>query len=77
MSYKPKLYTDLAPDLLVSDAEEVLAFCSTVFNAERLRVIPGGDGRIVHAECRVGDTVLMMGEADGPPAMLHVYLDDP
>ncbi|GAB5505930.1 MAG: VOC family protein [Rhizobiaceae bacterium] len=77
MSYKPKLYTDLAPYLLVRDAEEVLAFCSTVFNAERLRVIPGEDARIVHAECRVGDTVLMMGEADGPPTMLHVYLADP
>ena len=26
---------------------------------------------------RIGDSVLMMGEADGPPAMLHLYLADP
>jgi uncharacterized glyoxalase superfamily protein PhnB len=31
----------------------------------------------MHAECRIGDTVLMMGEAEGPPAMLHLYLEDP
>lgn len=31
----------------------------------------------MHAECRIGDTVLMMGEADGPPTMLHLYLADP
>jgi uncharacterized glyoxalase superfamily protein PhnB len=77
MSYKPDGYTDLAPYLLVRDAKAVLAFCETVFGAIRLRVIPGEDGRIMHAECRIGDTVLMMGEADGPPTMLHIYMDDP
>ena len=77
MTYKPDGYPDLAPYLLVQDAEAVMTFCETVFGATRLRVIPDGHGGIMHAECRIGDTVLMMGEADGPPAMLHVYLDDP
>ena len=77
MSYKPDGYTDLAPYLLVGDAEAVLAFCETVFGAARLRVISNEDGSIMHAECRIGDTVLMMGEADGPPVTLHVYVDDP
>ncbi|MDT1064083.1 bleomycin resistance protein [Paracoccus sp. CPCC 101403] len=77
MPYKPDGYTDLAPYLLVPDAETVLRFCETVFGAQRLRVIRGEGTRIVHAECRIGDTVLMMGEAEGPPAMLHLYLPDP
>lgn len=77
MSYKPAGYTDLAPYLLVKDANAVLTFCEAVFAATRLRVIPDTDGGILHAECRIGDTVLMMGEADGPPAMLHFYLEDP
>ena len=38
------------------------------------------DGRIMHAEVRIGDSVVMMGEAsdDNPPipAMLHLYLED-
>lgn len=77
MSHKPDGYTDLAPYLLVRDAGAVLEFCEAVFGAERLRVIPDGGGGILHAECRVGDTVLMMGEAEGPPATLHLYLPDP
>ena len=77
MTYKPESYTDLAPYLLVKDAEAVLAFAETVFNGKRLRVIPDGKGGIMHAEIRIGDTVLMMGEAEGADAMLHLYLDDP
>lgn len=77
MSYKPDNYTDLAPYLLVKDAESVLQFCETVFDATRLRVISGEGGGIMHAECRIGDTVLMMGEAEGPSTMLHIYLPNP
>jgi PhnB protein len=77
MSYKPDGYTDLAPYLLVSDAEAVLAFCESVFGAIRLRVVPRDNGGVIHAECRIGDTVLMIGEAEGPPMMLHLYIDDP
>lgn len=77
MSYKPDGYTDLAPYLLVEDAEAVMTFAERVFDAVRLRVIPRTGGGIMHAEVRIGDTVLMMGESDGPPAMLHLYVADP
>lgn len=77
MAYKPDSYTDLAPYLLVQDAEAVLTFCETVFAATRPRVISRDAGGIMHAEYRIGDTVLMMGEADGPATMLHLYLEDP
>jgi PhnB protein len=77
MRYKPDGYTSLSAYLMVPDAEAVLAFCETVFGATRLRVIPREGGGIMHAECRIDDTVLMMGEAEGPPATLHLYLPDP
>ena len=76
MSYKPDGYTDLAPYLVVSDPRAVLDFCAAVFDAEELRVVRDGD-RIMHAECRIGDTVLMIGGAEGTPAMLHIYCEDP
>lgn len=77
MSWKPDHYNDLSPYLLVKDAEATLAFCEAVFGATRLRVIPRDGGGIAHAECRIGDSVLMMGEADGAATMLHLYLADP
>ena len=76
MTYKPPGYTDLAPYLLVADPEAEMAFCEAALGAERLRVFHDGD-RIMHAELRIGDTVLMLGGADGPPAMVHLYLPDP
>ncbi|MEL7117185.1 MAG: bleomycin resistance protein, partial [Pseudomonadota bacterium] len=78
MAYKPDGYTDLAPYLVVPDPEAVLTFCSEVFGAQRLRVIHRPDGSVMHAECRIGDTVLMMGgQAGGAPLTLHLYLPDP
>lgn len=77
MDWKPEGYTELAPYLLVTDAEAVLDFVGRAFGARTLRVVRDGK-RIAHAETRVGDTVLMMGEtADGAPAHLHLYLADP
>ncbi len=78
MTYKPTGYTSVSPYLLVRDAKRTLGFLKTVFGAERLRVIPseGGDG-IMHAEARIDDSVVMMGEtAEGADAHVHVYVKD-
>lgn len=79
MACKPEGYTDLAPCLPVPDAEAVPAFCTTVLDAERSRVIPAKNGAgILHAECRIRDTLLMMGEtAEGPGARRQACVDDP
>jgi PhnB protein len=78
MKYKPDGYTSLAPYLIVPDAEAVLDFAEAVFAAERLRVIRDEAGTIRHAECRIDDTVLMVGQMpENPlPAYLHVYVAD-
>ncbi len=78
MAYKPEGYTSLAPYLIVRDAERTLDFVAHVFGAERLRVIPcEGKSGIMHAEARIDDTVLMMGEApEGPDTNVHVYVPD-
>ncbi|GGL59616.1 VOC family protein [Wenxinia marina] len=76
MSYKPDGYTDLAPYLLLADPAAELRFCEEVLGGERLRVFEE-DGRIGHAEVRIGDTVLMLAGFEGPPAMVHLYLPDP
>ena len=79
MPYKPDGYPDVSPYLLVRDAEATLAFLEAVFGATRLRVMPREDGDgIVHAEARIGESVVMMGETpDGPDTNVHVYVTDP
>lgn len=78
MPWKPDGYPSVSPYLIVRDAEKTLAFVTAVFGGERLRVIPREDGRgIMHAEARIDDSVIMMGEMpDGPDTNVHVYLQD-
>jgi uncharacterized glyoxalase superfamily protein PhnB len=76
MAYKPLGYTSVSPYLLVRDVNKALAFLKDVFGAEPLRVIAREDGAgIEHAEARVDDSVIMMGETpEGPDTYVHVYV---
>ena len=77
MQTKPEGYNSQFPYLVVADPEAVLAFCEAAFGAERLRVFRDGN-RIEHAECRIDDTVLMVGGSpNGTSAMLQLFLPDP
>ncbi|MBV0892769.1 VOC family protein [Paracoccus sp. Z118] len=77
MAWKPDGYTSVSPYLYVRDAERTLAFLQAVFGAERLRVIPRPGGGVMHAEARIDDTVVMMGEvAEAPDSQVHVYVPD-
>lgn len=78
MAWKPPGYTSVSPYLVVTDAERTMAFAEAVFGATRLRSFPGEDGAgIMHAEIRIDDTVVMMGEAPrSGNAHVHVYVPD-
>ena len=75
--YKPDTYTSLAPYLIIEDARLQLAFIKAVFDVDPLFTVPGEGGGIGHAEVRIDDTILMMGEAPGEAgAHLHLYVAD-
>lgn len=75
--YKPAGHNSLSPYLIVDDARAALAFIRAVFGAEPIFVHRGDTGDIVHAEVKIDDTVLMIGQMPGgPDAHLHVYVPD-
>lgn len=78
--YKPEGYTSVAPYLLVNGAAATVDFLVAVFDAERLRTVPGEDGRLRHAEVRIDDTVLMLADAvegwEAVPTHVHIYVPD-
>ncbi|MEP7241917.1 MAG: VOC family protein [Devosia sp.] len=77
MTYKPAGYTSVAPYLLIKDADTTLRFIEQAFGGQRLRIMPREDGSTQHAEIRIDDTVVMMGEIpDGPAAHVHIYVVD-
>ncbi|PUA28935.1 MAG: extradiol dioxygenase [Cellvibrio sp. 79] len=79
-SYKPEHYNSVSPYLVVAGADNTINFLKKVFGAVELRRHSDADGRVMHAEVRIDDTVVMI--ADGGegwpsiPAHVHVYVND-
>jgi len=78
--WKPEGYSSVSPYLIVERAQEVIDFMIEVFGGGALRRYEMPDGSIMHAEVRIDDSVIMIGEAGGEwspqPANLHVYVED-
>jgi PhnB protein len=78
--YKPAGYTSVAPYLIVAGANATIDFVKEVFDATELRRFADPDGRVMHAEVRLDDTVVMFGDAaegwPAAPAHVHVYVSD-
>ncbi|MGJ8533015.1 MAG: VOC family protein [Alphaproteobacteria bacterium] len=75
--YKPTGYTDISPYLIVDDAQATLNFIRDAFSGEQLRVHLRDNGEIMHAEARIGDSVVMIGQmAGGADAHIHLYVSD-
>ena len=79
-AYKPEGYTSVAPYLIVDGADQTIDFLVKAFGAVELRRFPSPDGGVMHAEVRIDDTVVMLGDG-GPgfpprPTDVHVYVPD-
>ena len=76
MHWKPDNYSQVSPYLVVDGAAGTIDFLVDVFGAERLRQFPAPDGRVLHAEVRIGDSVIMIadGNEGWPPVPAHVHM---
>lgn len=79
-SYKPKNYNSVSPYLVVDGASATIEFLKTVFGAIELCRFLRPDGKLMHAEVRIDDTIVMIadgGEGWPPiPCHVHVYVND-
>jgi len=79
-NWKPRSYSSDSPYLVVAGPQQVIDFVKAVFGATELRRYDLLDGTIMHAEVRIDDTVVMLGDGGGafPPfaSLIHVYVDD-
>ena len=80
MSHKPAGHNAVSPYLLVSNVARTLAFLRATFDAVELYKQALPDGTIRHAEVRIDDSVVMMGERpdgrDPVRCSTHVYVPD-
>ena len=78
--YKPSGHSTVSPYLIVDGAERTIAFLVEVFGGVELQRFPDSAGKLMHAEVRVDDTVVMLGDGAPSwppmPAHVHIYVAD-
>jgi len=84
----PEGYHTLTPFLTVRDAARAIEFYKQAFGATERGVAKGPDGKVMHAEIKIGDSIIMMSdefpefgslspESVGNTSMgLHIYVED-
>ena len=73
----PQGFGTVTPFLCVTDAVKLIDFLKHAFAAEVTFRMDGPDGSVAHAEVKIGDSKVMIGQV--PPeramrAMLHLYV---
>ena len=76
----PEGYHAVTPWIIVRGAAQLLDYVKEAFGAEELGRVYNQDGTIGHAEVRIGDSVVMMFDAneDWPPtpSFIRLYVED-
>jgi len=76
----PDGYHSVTPYLVVQGVAKLIDFLKQAFDAKEIERMAGPDGSVMHGEVRIGDSVVMMGEAWGESkpiaAALYLYVND-
>ena len=84
----PKGYHTVTPNLFVAGAGKAIDFYKKALGAEELMRFAGPDGKIMHAEIKIGDSIIMLPDEmldqgvkgpkslGGSPVSLFIYGDD-
>jgi uncharacterized glyoxalase superfamily protein PhnB len=78
----------VTPHLVIAGAAEAIEFYKRAFGATEEFRMPGPDGKIAHAQIRIGGSPIMLGEEapawgalgpktlGGSPVNIHLYVED-
>ena len=73
-------YRTLTPYLVVPDADAEMHFLTTAFGATEVSCQRNGDGTVMHAELKIGDSLVMLGQSSGQwkalSAALYLWVPD-
>jgi len=84
----PDGYHSITPYMTVRDAARAIEFYKQAFGAIEKGVMKGPDGKVVHAELRIGDSIFMLADefpqfgslspqsTGGSGMGLHIYTED-
>jgi PhnB protein len=58
----PEGYHSISPSLACKDAARAIEFYKSVFGATEIMRMPGPEGKIMHAEMRIGDSIIFLSD---------------
>ena len=82
----PEGFHSVTPYLFIKGAAQAMEFYKNVFGAAELVRMPSPNGQIMHAELKIGDSIVMLGDENpqfgalsplsigGTASSLHVYV---
>ena len=88
VNYVPEGRNSVTPYLIVKGAAQAIDYYKKVFGATELMRMDAPDGKVGHAELRIGDSVIMLADENvamgnrsaesigASPVSLYVYLPD-
>jgi PhnB protein len=90
VSYIPKDYHTITPYLIIKGAAQAIEYYKKVFGATELVRMNGPDGKVGHAELKIGDSIIMLADENpsmgqghtsaatlgATPVSLYIYLPD-
>lgn len=84
----PQGYHSVTPYLIIKGAANAIEFYKKALSATEIFRMPTPDGKIAHAEIKIGDSPIMLADEHpqmnahspqtigGSPVMMHVYVND-
>jgi uncharacterized glyoxalase superfamily protein PhnB len=80
--YIPKGFHTVTPFLCIEGAHKTIEFLKKAFDVQESNICgTTPDGKVMHAELKIGDSWIMIGEAQAPahpatPSKLYLYVQD-
>ncbi len=84
----PEGFHTVTPYLVVDDGARAIEFYEQAFGAKEVMRMPGPDGKVSHAEVKIGDSIIMLGPSQastgvrspqslgGSTVSIFLYLED-
>ncbi len=84
----PEGYHTVTPYLIVDDGAAAIEFYKKAFGASEVMRLPGPGGKVMHAEIKIGDSIIMMADEfpdmdvrgpksfGGSPVSICLYVED-
>jgi uncharacterized glyoxalase superfamily protein PhnB len=82
----PEGFHSVTPHLCVKGAAKAIDFYKQAFGAEEISSMSSPDGRVLHAEIKIGDSIVMLADEfpemgqpvtwGNPPVTIHLFVPD-